>query len=434
MTKLSVFQIVLLAVFGVLGIAGVLIFAFVTTGNNTASIGPVVIWGELDSKALDAVLQKAADQNQAFDQVRYVQKDPVTYESELVNALADGSGPDLFILRQDYLLHNAARIIPIPIASLPPAQFGALFIDAANVFSDSRGVLGIPLVADPLVLYWNKDTLSAAGYAKPPTTWAEVVGMGERLQRRNDSGAIVKSAIALGEYSNVTNAKDILSVLFLQAGGGIITRDGTGRLVPGLLSGGTGSGQTSEGALRFYTEFANPTKPHYSWNRSLPRSLMAFSAGDVALYIGFASEGPLIVSTNPNLNFAVAALPQINIGANVVNVAHVYGVSISRTSKNQPGALAVALQFASANSGIAGDLSTALGIPSALRDVLALPSVGALTLYKREALISRSWFDPNPAKTSGIFRAMIENITSGSLSLPDTIQRANQELAQVLGI
>ena len=435
MSKLSIFQIALLIIFGVLGIAGVLIFAFVSTGNSTTSIGPVVIWGNLDPRAVDAVLQQSADLNQDFNQVKYVWKDSATYESELVNALADGSGPDLFILRQDYLLHNAGRIIPIPPASLPPAQFNTLFIDGANIFSDTRGTLGVPIVADPLVLYWNKDTLSAHGYAKPPATWAEVQSMGEKLQKRDDSGAIVKSAIALGEYANVTNAKEILGVLILQAGGGIVTKDNSGRLVPELLSGGTGSGQTAESALRFYTEFANPSKSHYSWNRSLQQSQKTFAAGDVALYLGFASEGPIIARMNPNLNFAVAALPQIENGARVVGTAHVYGISISRTSKNQPGALAVALAFASSeDAGMGKNLSTALGIPSALRDVLALPSVGALNMYRREVLISRSWFDPDPVKTSAIFRSMIENVTGGSFSLSDAVQRANSELGGILGI
>src|SRR3989338_3408526 len=200
MNKLSIFQIVLLIVFGVLGIAGVLIFAFATAGNSTTSVGPVLIWGDIDSRAMDAVLQQNADQNQDFDQVKYAQRDPAVYESELVNALADGSGPDLFILRQDQLLHNIGRIIPVPTAALPVAQFNTLFIDGANIFSGGNGALGIPLVADPLILYWYKDVLSAAGYAKPPATWAEVQAMGEKLQKRDDSGAIVKSAIALGEY------------------------------------------------------------------------------------------------------------------------------------------------------------------------------------------------------------------------------------------
>jgi len=434
MNKLSVFQITLLIIFGLLGIAGVLIFAFATAGNSTTSVVPVVIWGNLDSKVMDAVLQQAADQNQDFAQVTYVEKDPATYDSELVNALAGGTGPDLFILRQDQLLQNAGRIIPIPTASLPPAQFSSLFIDAANIFSGANGAFGVPIMADPLILYWNKDMLNAAGYAKPPATWAEVQSMGAKLQKLDDSGAIVKSAVALGEYANVTNAEEILSVLILQAGGQIVARGSTGKLVPGLLSGGADVGQTTENALRFYTDFANPSKPHYSWNRSLPESQKAFAAGDLGLYIGFASEGPVIARMNPNLNFAVAALPQIDNLTSIVDIAHVYGIAISRTAKNQQGALAVALQFASSASGMGKNLGTALGIPSVLRDVLALPSTGASDLYKREALISRSWFNPDPAKTSGIFRAMIESITSGSLSLSDAVQRANQELGQILGI
>ncbi|MEK7106722.1 MAG: extracellular solute-binding protein [Patescibacteria group bacterium] len=427
--KLSLFQIVLLIVFGVLGVIGVLIFAFANVGNSTTNVGPVLIWGNIDSQAMNAVIQNTVDNNQDFDQLKYEEKDPATYESELVNALASGSGPDMFILRQDQLLQNAERVIPIPATSLSPTQFNNLFIDAGAVFLDPRGVLGIPIFADPLVLYWNKDMLNAAGYAKPPSTWAEVQKMGERMQKRNDAGAIVKSAIALGEYANVTNAKEILSVLILQAGGRIVARNNTGILTTDLSSGGTDTAQYAESALRFYTEFANPSKSYYSWNSSLPESQKTFAAGDLALYIGFASEGPAIAKINPNLNFDVAPLPQIKNGENAVNTARVYGILISRTAKNQPGAFAVVSQFASASeTGMGRNLSLVLGVPSALRDVLALPSTGTGELYKREALISRSWFDPNPDKTSSIFRAMIENITGGSLSLSDAIQRASQEI------
>ena len=428
MAKLSIFQIAILITFGALGVVGILIFAFANTSSSTTNIGPVTIWGDINSQAMNSVLKNISDANPDFDQVKYAEKDPVTYQSDLVNALASGTGPDLFILRQNQLIQNAERVIPIPSSSLPLERFNTLFIDASSVFYDQRGVLGIPIVADPLVLYWNKDMLNADGYAKPPGTWTEVQEMGVKMQRRNDAGGIVKSAIALGEYANVTNAKEILSVLIFQLGGQIVSRDGSGNLVAGLLSGGTGSSQTAENALRFYTEFANPSKSYYSWNRALPASLNAFAAGDLALYIGFASEGQLIARMNPNLSFDVASLPQIKTGTLAVNTARVYGISISRTTKNQTGAFAVASQFASPTSGMGQQLATALGIPSALRDVLALPAKGAGELYRREALISRSWIDPNPAKTSSAFRAMIENVTSGALSLSEAVSRANQEI------
>lgn len=433
MSKLSIFQIILLITFGVLGIIGVLIFAFANTGGSTTSIGPVVIWGNLDSKIVSAVLQQATDNNQDLAQVSYVQKDSATYEADLLNAIADGTGPDLFIVRQDYLIRNAARIIPIPTASLSPSQFKTLFIDVAGVFANSQGAFGIPIAVDPLVLFWNKDALSAAGYAKPPATWPEVESMAIALQKRGELGEIVNSAIALGEYANVTNAKEILSALIFQAGGEVVGQDVNGKLVPGLLSGGTGGSQTAESALGFYTEFANPSKSHYSWNRSLPESQKAFAEGVTAMYLGFASEGRIIASMNPNLNFDVAALPQIANATRVVGTARVYGMSISRNARNPQGALAAALQFATPATGMDKNLSTALGIPSALRDVLALPAPGASDLYRRAALISRSWYDPDPTKTSDIFRAMIENITSGTLSLSDAVQRANAALGQLLG-
>jgi len=86
-----------------------------------------------------------------------------------------------------------------------------------------------------------------------------------------------------------------------------------------------------------------------------------------------------------------------------------------------------------ADTGIARALSIALGIPSARRDVLAERAADENELFKREAIIARSWIDPDPEKTNGIFRAMIESVTSGAARYAEAIGRADQEMAQIIG-
>src|SRR3989344_6802553 len=101
MKGLSVFQIVLIATFGAIAIAAVLIFAFAVGGNTTNTVGQVEVWGTLDQTAFNTVIRQALENDTRLSQVTYVQKSPDTYTYDLTNALAEGQGPDLFLLRQD---------------------------------------------------------------------------------------------------------------------------------------------------------------------------------------------------------------------------------------------------------------------------------------------------------------------------------------------
>ena len=427
------FQLSLLAVFGALAISGVLIFALAVGGGQSNSVGAIKIWGTLDKTAFATVIRQASENNPALSQVTYEQKDSATFESELTNALASGGGPDLFLVRQDYALKNAGKVFPIPFSALSQSQFENTFIEAARPFLAQSGVIAVPLLADPLILYWNKDMLASAGYAQAPRYWDELFDMAQKVSTRDDSGSIVKSTIALGEYKNVTNAKDILATLILQAGGDITAYDNAGHLTPALAPrAGAGGAQAGASALRFYTEFADPSKNDYSWNRSLPESQKAFAAGDVALYIGYASEQPHIARMNPNLNFAVAPLPQVRAAKNALNTAHVWGLAASRAGSNPNGAITAAFLLVSADT--ASALSSALGIPSARRDLLGKSAQGNDELFNKQAVLAHSWLDPDPAKTEVLFQAMIENTTSGTLLVAEAIQRADQELGHILGL
>ncbi|MDP3646056.1 MAG: extracellular solute-binding protein [bacterium] len=446
MKKLSKFQIILLIVFGAFAISGVLIFAFAVGGTGSNGVGPVTVWGTVDAPTFNAVVRQASETTAGLSQVTYTQHDPATYEDDLTNAIASGTGPDLFIISQDYAVKNAGKIYSIPFSSFSQEQFESTFIESANPFfsQNLQAVLAIPFVADPLVMYWNRDLLSASGYAKPPTYWDEIVPMAtyvnggsasvnqNAVTKRDDANSIKKSAIAFGEYANVSNAKDILATLIMQAGGTITAIDNSNHLIPALSARTGDTQQSSESALRFYTGFANPSKNDYSWNRSLAESRAAFAAGDLGLYVGYASEDTLIRRMNPNLNFAPALLPQIRGGNRTITYAHVYGFAIARGSKNPVSANTVAYLLVSTQ--VSKALATVLGLPSARRDVLAQKTVGDSEVFNRAAIISRSWIDPDPEKTNGTFRVMIENTTSGASSVSEAVQRADQELAHILGL
>lgn len=449
--KSSPFQIVLLAVFGALAVAGVLIFALVVSGGNNTAVGAVTLWGTFDESRVTAVLRAASETDERLNNVTYVRKDPATYESDLVNALASGTGPDLFFIRDDRAVFDGAKTIHIPFSSLSETQFKNTFLDAARPFVASDGVIAVPLVADPLVLFWNKDLLAAAGMTTPPRYWDEFLSVAQRLTVLTDSGVIKKSAVALGEYDNINNAEDILSMLILQAGGAIIVRDSAGKMYSGLAPQQGSTGQPSLSALRFYTQFADPSQDDYSWNRSLPESRTAFAQGTVALYIGHASESALIASTNPNLNYAMAPVPQVR-DARPLNVATVYALAVPRTAKNPLGGRTVAyilsspsisqgfatvFNMATALRGVlsqATDPSKANAAPGSLQGILNSAPTSDRDLVNSQAYIATAWLNPDPDATAQIFRGMIVDTVSGASKPQDALSRADKALNQLLGL
>jgi len=182
--------------------------------------------------------------------------------------------------------------------------------------------------------------------------------------------------------------------------------------------------------LRFFTDFANPVKTHYSWNRALQESRQAFAAGDLALYLGYASEEPTIRRINPNLNFGISATPQIRDEDVSMNMARVYGYAIPRASDNQQGALTIAYLLAGKEQSAL--ITQALGIPAARRDVLAEPKTGNEQLIIKQAIIGRTWVDPDPGRTDEIFRDMIQGVTSGAAKITEALQRADRAMGDII--
>lgn len=430
--KMSMFQIVLVSVFGAIAVAAVLIFALAVGSNSKSTIGDVQVWGTLNAAAFNAVIRQQAENDPNYSHVLYTQKDEATFVSEVTNALASGTGPDLILLRQDYAYSQSGKLIPIPSTSLSATQFKNTFIDAATPFIGTQGILAVPLAVDPLVLYWNKDLLATNGYAKPPQYWDELYDMARKITVRASTGSLTKSTIAFGEYDNVPNAKSILSLLIMQAGGQITMLSAEGKLLPAMLPKTGTTVQSAASALRFYTEFSDPSKDDYTWSRSFPNAQQSFAIGDLALYVGHASEAPVIAKMNPNINFSVAPIPQIRGASTAINTGYVYGFAVPRAAKNPGGALTVAALLTGPASSKA--LSTALGMPSARRDILSQAAQGNDDLFNKQAIITKNWIDPDPVQTEDVFRAMIEDTVSGAALITEAVQHADQQLAHILGL
>lgn len=426
---MSKFQIILLTVFGFFIIVAVLTFALYRGGSGSTS-ATVTIWGDISANDFDMFLNNAGFSQDQTLNIRYVGKPAESLEADFTEALAAGEGPDLIILPQDKFWKNANKLIVIPYQSIGEKDFKETFVEAGEVFLTAEGIYALPISIDPMVLYYNRDLLSSAGLAKPLSYWDELYNQTLNLSKRDPAGNLTKSAVALGETRNISHAKDILSLLFLQAGTPITAFIG-GELRSALSQGFNLPVTPADSALDFYTQFANPTKPYYSWNRTLPEAQTRFTSGDLAYYLGFASELAQIRGKSPTLNFSVAPVPQSRVSGKTITFARMKGIAISRGTRNPSAALSVASKLIAPQS--ASLLAETLRLPPARRDLLSLrPTDTSGSVFYNAALQSKVWLDPDDAGTDKIFREMVDNVTSGRARTTETVNKASERLEALI--
>lgn len=427
------FQIIILVIFILSAVLGVFVFSGaipIGNENTPGALGTVVLWGTIRSSTISTILQEFNSANPTFI-VRYVEKSADTFDQELLEALASGVGPDMFLLPDNLTFHYKNKILPIPYESFPVATFKNNFAGAGEVFLTSSGVLAFPITIDPLVMYYNRSVLDSNGITFPPTYWDELINMIPILTKKDEANKITKSAVALGQFSNVTHAKDIISALFMQAGNSIIAEK-DGSFVSTL---GEVGKYNLASVLQFYTDFADPLKSVYSWNRSFSNSEDTWSSENLAFYFGFASELKNLINKNPNQNFLSAPIPQIRNSNSKLTSARVTGIAISLFSKNRNTAITAAGLLTSGD--FASSLATTLGVAPARRDLLSSrppdssSSVFSSNFYS-SALYARSWLDPSSTDTDTIFKGMVENVLSNNMTPDSAIKDASSKLDLLL--
>jgi ABC-type glycerol-3-phosphate transport system substrate-binding protein len=432
MMKLRPFELVLVTIFGLLALVAL---AMISTykppvDTTTATLGnSVVIWGTAPAEAFAAVLNPLKEQIEAYRVVSYVQKDARSFDSELLNALAENRGPDIIFIPHEKLLENRSKIQPVSYESFPLRDFQNLYIDGAEIFALRDGVYAYPVAIDPLVMYYNRDLLATKNIINPPATWEGVVNdIIPALVERDYNRSILRSPLAFGEYRNVNNSFAILSMLLLQGGSAMVT-EGDGRYFLNLNVNANRTGQPFENALTFYTNFASPSNPLYSWNRALGLDRDEFLAEKLVLYFGKGSEARSLGSQNPNLNFDMAEVPQ---GAQATvrrTYASFYGLALLKSSPNKNGSFTVLQTLGAADRSQV--LADALNMAPAHRSTL---TAGSNDRYGRisyqSSIVARGWLSPSPTQTNEIFGQMVEDVLSNrarpSESANDAVSRLSE--------
>jgi len=380
------------------------------------------------------------------------------YERELINAWAEGRGPDIFMVHNTWFGGYESKISPLPskikvptvqikpglkqekiysfkeIVTPRPQQLdtGYIQVIADDVVRDSK-IYGMPLGVDTLVLYYNRNILDQAGVKNIPRTWQDVKEASQAITRYNEEGEVERSGIALGGALNINRSFDIISLLMAQ-NGTEFTRSGKVTFAGGSSFSSDRSFRPGQEALRFYTDFGLSSKEVYTWSEDLPSEQELFISGRLGMMLGYAFQLPTLKAQGPKLDFGVAPIPHINVDGTdavgeTVNWANYWNLSVARATDYPDEAWDFVL-FTTTEVKNAKKYSKLTGKPSAMRALLGEQAQDPdLGIFTDQLLSAQSWYrGKDHAAAEAIFDNMITSVLNGSATLRDAISQAEKQI------
>jgi len=389
-------------------------------------------WGLFDNSAIWQPIFDAYKKNNSNVYFNYVQKNPDTYEQDLIEALASGKTPDIIMFRSSWLAKHGNKISPLPETVMTLRNFQEAFPDVATVdFVSQNKIYALPVWTDVLAMFYNKDLFNTANVATPPKTWDDFIKTVLKLSDKDKFGNLTKSGAAIGAANNINNAADILSLLMLQAGTKMISDDGKEAAFDKPITAGNSTYKPGESALRFYTDFANPKSSAYTWNDKLPNSFDAFTSGQTAIIFDYAVNIPRIKQKAPNLRLGIAPTPQLVDATKIVYYADFWGYSVPLVSQNKDAAWNF-LVFLTTKD-INKYFSNVVSRPGSRRDVLseeqASPDLG---VFADSILSATNWYRVDPPAIDNIFKDMINAVVLGSVKPADALSDAAAKITSLM--
>ncbi len=291
----------------------------------TAPTVTLTYWGLWeDSQIIKDAIADFENKNPTI-KIDYRKQSHRDYRERLQQAVQSGSGPDIFRYHVTWVPMLTKDLATMPAAVMTANEYKNTFYPTAfNNLQVGGQLVGVPLMYDGLALIYNKDMLRTANL-EVPRTWAELRSAANALTTpanpaERQTSSLVRAGLAIGTAGNVDHFSDILGLLIVQNGGN-----------PGQAD----SKHVSD-ALTFYTNFYRQDKV---WSERFANSTVAFAQGDVAMILAPSWRIHDIQNINPNLEFGVAPIPQLD-SDNPVAWATFWAEGVSSQSRNKDAAWA----------------------------------------------------------------------------------------------
>jgi ABC-type glycerol-3-phosphate transport system substrate-binding protein len=407
--------------------------------KSTFPTEPVTLnyWRIRDEK--DSFAQMFAEYQKVHSNVtvNYVIKDPATYENDLVNAIAAGSGPDIFMIKNDWTNRRKANIAPISADVMKTSDYKNTFADVATSdFVQDDQVYAIPYSIETIGLFANpkilNDAQARANKTNQPTiagldkSVSEIIGQGPKnwdelvaeaqfvTQKSGDQ--INLSTIAMGTSNNIANASDILSMLMIQNGTKMVSDDKTLPTFnqPQKKSDGT-TVNPGTLALDFYTSFAKPSKTTYSWNTTTPQALDAFIQGKVSMIFGDFDTAQILSKEHADLEFKLITMPQVKGVADKTYYADYWGETVNKNTK-YPNVAWDLIKFIATNDKAQKIFEKSIQRPPSLKSATQTLSAGSdwHNIFADQVENAKTWYKgTNPQKVDEEFNNMINLVATG---------------------
>jgi multiple sugar transport system substrate-binding protein len=411
-----------------------LLIVFVAAGCGSSGLGQggqasLKVWGVFDTNTNFAPMIAAYQQKNSNVRVEYTMKNVETYETDLLNALASGTGPDIFIIHNDWLPKYKDKMSEAPEKILSLKDYKNAYVDVVyNDLVSENKIYAVPFSVDSMALYYNKDILGSLGIATPPKTWEELRQQVIRISRPTNVGTFSRSGAALGTVSNINRAEDILYLMMLQNRTPLYTSDFSRATLDQSIRESDGSVFfPASDALNYYTTFADPSSDSYTWNERSNYSIDAFAAGQVAFLYGYSFTKEAILQKAPNLNFDVAPVPQPLSEDTLVNHANYWAYGVSKQSAAKDYAWDFLKNSASKDSLKA--YNTLTDTPAARKELIAEqindPELG---VFANANLTAKSFYKKDAAKVNKIITDMINSVVLRGVDIRQALSTANQQI------
>ena len=452
------------ALIGVFVLAVVVVLITALSGSKDASKtdNTLTIWSPFDEGDIYKQIseQYLADNPTVKLSFKYVPAtDAKDYEAKVVDAIASGTGPDIWLIRTDWLSKHQTKLIPsTKYVSLSKEKkveteaaqeyFGT---NIANQNIRDGALYGFPLAVDSLALFINTkvvndtaNSLSDSNGAEAdklrttPATWDELAAWSRLITKKDSKGNISVSGMAFGTTGNTYAPVDSFLSLLSQFGGSLFTEDEKGVALH-LIKVVDSKNQTPGlQALTTFSSFARAGDPNYSWNATMGDPVNAFISNKLALMLGYSTLSKDILRAKKDFDSVrIVPLPQLSdseVTNKRVDTANYWTHVVSKYSNKPATAWSYLLALGTPGSQKYAQLS---GKPSftqaqAVGTKLGTGDLGETDLFAQQATFAPAVFKPDWQVSDEIVQDMLNQALLSGQSLQAAIDSAAERLKALL--